>query len=58
MRSDSGQVALPGIGPLVKGSVVPRKWAAEHTELAPNRHLVVSTSTGIGMEPGPGISLF
>ncbi|MFT5131080.1 MAG: putative MPP superfamily phosphohydrolase [Rhodothermales bacterium] len=49
-HTHGGQVALPGIGPLIKGSVVPRSWAAGHTKISPDRHLVVST--GIGLERG------
>jgi uncharacterized protein len=49
-HSHGGQVAIPGLGPLIKGSSVLRAWAAGHTEIAPGRHLVVST--GIGPERG------
>ena len=42
-----GQVQLPGIGPLVTLSRVPKKWAAGKTELPAGSLLV---SRGIGME--------
>lgn len=45
-----GQVRLPGIGPLITHSRVPRSWAAGITELGAGRMLIVSR--GIGMERG------
>lgn len=43
-----GQVALPGIGPLITFSAVPRAWASGHTKLPWGADLVVTR--GIGME--------
>jgi len=47
-HTHGGQVRLPGIGPLITFSRVPRAWAAGHTEITPEKHLVVSR--GVGME--------
>lgn len=47
-HTHGGQVRLPGIGPLITFSRVPRSWAAGATEVGPGRWLVVSR--GIGME--------
>lgn len=49
-HTHGGQVQLPGIGPLLTLSRVPRAWAAGVTELAGGRTLVVSR--GVGMERG------
>jgi predicted MPP superfamily phosphohydrolase len=49
-HTHGGQVRLPGIGPLMTLSRVPRSWAAGVTALDGNRTLVVSR--GIGMERG------
>lgn len=45
-----GQVRLPGIGPVLTFSRVPRSWAAGVTELGGGRVLIVSR--GVGMERG------
>jgi predicted MPP superfamily phosphohydrolase len=45
-----GQVRLPGIGPLMTLSRVPRSWAAGVTRLAGDKTLIVSR--GVGMERG------
>jgi hypothetical protein len=45
-----GQVRLPGIGPLLTLSRVPRSWAAGVTRLADGKTLIVSR--GVGMERG------
>jgi hypothetical protein len=50
-HTHGGQVRLPGIGPLLTLSRIPRSWAAGRTELPEGRTLVVSR--GIGMERGP-----
>lgn len=49
-HTHGGQVRLPGVGPLVTLSRVPRSWAAGRTALANDRTLIVSR--GIGMERG------
>lgn len=49
-HTHGGQVRLPGIGPLLTLSAVPRSWAAGLTDLGDGRTLVVSR--GIGMERG------
>jgi uncharacterized protein len=49
-HTHGGQVRLPGIGPLITFSRVPRAWAAGLTELGGGRTLLVSR--GIGMERG------
>jgi len=49
-HTHGGQVRLPGLGPLVTSSRVPRAWAAGRTALANDRTLIVSR--GIGMERG------
>ncbi|HZL71032.1 MAG TPA: metallophosphoesterase [Planctomycetota bacterium] len=50
-HTHGGQVRLPGIGPLITLSRVPRSWAAGLTELPGGRTLIVSR--GVGMERGP-----
>lgn len=47
-HTHGGQVQLPGVGPLLTFSRVPRAHASGHTELDDGRHLIVSR--GIGME--------
>jgi uncharacterized protein len=47
-HTHGGQVRLPGIGPLITFSKVPRSWAAGKTDLDDGRTLIVSR--GIGME--------
>lgn len=49
-HTHGGQVRLPGVGPLITLSQVPRSWAAGRTALADDRTLIVSR--GIGMERG------
>ena len=49
-HTHGGQVRLPGIGPLITLSSVPRSWAAGVTRLEGGRTLLVSR--GIGMERG------
>jgi predicted MPP superfamily phosphohydrolase len=50
-HTHGGQVVLPFFGPPITLSRVPRSWASGLTELAHDRHLIVSR--GIGMERGP-----
>ena len=47
-HTHGGQVQLPGIGPLITFSQVPRAWADGVTRLLEDRHLIVSR--GVGME--------
>ncbi|MCH9683654.1 MAG: metallophosphoesterase [Deltaproteobacteria bacterium] len=49
-HTHGGQVVLPGIGPLITLSRVPRAWASGLTALPGDRTLVVSR--GVGMERG------
>lgn len=49
-HTHGGQVRLPGFGPLMTLSAVPRSWAAGVTHLASGATLVVSR--GLGMERG------
>ncbi len=49
-HTHGGQVRLPGLGPVITLSAVPRGWAAGLTELSGGRRLYVSR--GIGMERG------
>ena len=47
-HTHGGQVRLPGIGPIITLSAVPRKWATGMTDLGNEKKLIVSR--GIGME--------
>ena len=49
-HTHGGQIQLPGIGPLLTNSRIPRDWASGLTEIQPGRYLLVST--GIGLERG------
>ncbi len=49
-HTHGGQFQLPGIGPLLTLSLVPRSWAAGLTEIEPDQYLLVSR--GIGLERG------
>jgi len=49
-HTHGGQVQLPGIGPLITLSAVPRRWASGLTEIQPGQFLLVSR--GIGLERG------
>lgn len=49
-HTHGGQVQLPGIGPILTLSAVPRSWAAGLTEIHPGQFLLVSR--GIGLERG------
>ena len=49
-HTHGGQVQLPGIGPLLTLSAVPRQWASGLTEIEPGKYLLVSN--GIGLERG------
>lgn len=47
-HTHGGQVQLPGIGPLITLSQVPRDWASGLTQTREGQHLLVSR--GVGME--------
>jgi predicted MPP superfamily phosphohydrolase len=49
-HTHGGQVRLPGLGPLLTFSNVPKAWASGLTEVTPGQYLYVSR--GIGMERG------
>ena len=49
-HTHGGQVQIPGIGPILTLSAIPRKWASGLTEIHPNQYLYVSR--GIGLERG------
>jgi predicted MPP superfamily phosphohydrolase len=49
-HTHGGQIQLPGIGPLLTLSAVPRSWASGLTEIHPGQFLLVSR--GIGLERG------
>lgn len=49
-HTHGGQVRLPGLGPLITLSKVPRAWAAGLTWITPEQALLVSR--GVGMERG------
>ena len=49
-HTHGGQFQLPGIGPILTLSLVPREWASGLTEIAPDQFLLVSR--GIGLERG------
>ena len=49
-HTHGGQFQLPGIGPLLTLSLVPRSWASGLTEIKPDQYLLVSR--GIGLERG------
>ena len=49
-HTHGGQVQLPGIGPIMTLSAVPRSWASGITEIHPEQFLIVSR--GIGLERG------
>lgn len=57
-HTHGGQVALPGFGPLLTLSRVPRDWASGHTPLTGGTHLVVSRGTGLEREHAPRIRLW
>lgn len=50
-HTHGGQVQLPGVGPIVTLSKVPRAWASGVTRFDDGRTLIVSR--GVGLERGP-----
>lgn len=57
-HTHGGQVQLPGIGPLITLSQVPRDWAAGRTELEGGRSLIVSRGTGMERVAAPRLRFF
>jgi predicted MPP superfamily phosphohydrolase len=57
-HTHGGQFQIPGFGPLLTLSSVPREWASGLTEIKPGQYLLVSR--GIGLERGdaPRLRLF
>ena len=49
-HTHGGQIQLPGLGPLLTNSLVPRNWASGLTEIETGKYLLVSN--GIGLERG------
>jgi len=49
-HTHGGQIQLPGIGPVMTLSAVPRSWASGLSEIHPDQFLLVSR--GIGLERG------
>ena len=49
-HTHGGQFQLPGMGPILTLSAVPRSWASGLTEIHPGQYLLVSR--GIGLERG------
>ena len=47
-HTHGGQVRLPGLGPIMTASAVPREWAVGVTQISQGKQLIVSR--GIGME--------
>jgi predicted MPP superfamily phosphohydrolase len=49
-HTHGGQIRLPGVGPLLINSLIPKNWASGLTEIQPGKYLLVSN--GIGLERG------
>jgi len=49
-HTHGGQIRIPGLGPIITLSAVPRDWATGMTEIGNGKRLIVSR--GIGMERG------
>lgn len=49
-HTHGGQFQIPGFGPILTLSAVPRNWASGLTEISPGQYLLVSR--GIGLERG------
>ncbi len=56
-HTHGGQVVLPGIGPLITMSRVPRAWASGLTQLSGGRTLVVSRGVGMERDRAPRLRL-
>lgn len=57
-HTHGGQVQLPGIGPLMTLSDVPRDWASGVTQLSESSTLVVSRGVGLERADAPRLRLF
>ncbi len=57
-HTHGGQVQLPGIGPLMTLSEVPREWASGMTALSGSSTLVVSRGVGLEQADAPRLRLF
>lgn len=57
-HTHGGQVQLPGIGPILTLSAVPRNWASGLTEIHPGQFLLVSRGIGMEREHAPRLRLF
>ncbi|HDD55270.1 MAG TPA: hypothetical protein ENG59_03400 [Chloroflexi bacterium] len=57
-HTHGGQIQLPGIGPLLTLSVVPRSWASGLTEIQPGKYLLVSRGIGLERDYAPQMRLF
>jgi len=57
-HTHGGQVRIPGFGPLMTLSQVPRSWAAGATPLDGNRMLVVSRGIGMERDAAPRLRFF
>ena len=57
-HTHGGQVQLPGIGPLMTLSEVPRDWASGATKLSESSTLVVSRGVGLERADAPRLRLF
>jgi predicted MPP superfamily phosphohydrolase len=57
-HTHGGQVQLPGIGPLMTLSEVPREWASGVTQLSDASTLVVSRGVGLERADAPRLRLF
>ena len=57
-HTHGGQVQLPGIGPLMTLSEVPREWASGVTQLSASSTLVVWRGVGLERADAPRLRLF
>lgn len=57
-HTHGGQVVIPGFGPLVTLSQVPRDWASGYTRLRGDRHLYVSRGVGLERGMAPRVRFF
>ena len=57
-HTHGGQIRIPGWGPLLTLSAVPRAWAAGRTDLGDGRTLLVSRGVGLERGHAPRVRLF